>query len=93
MSEFKLAGMPGACTSSNAMSIIHEMCSHHIQQIHKGFKTKYPMRTYNLTVNHRREILGSTRGHPGTFNDKTVVMYDEFITDIKHGHIFSDYKF
>ena len=93
MSEFKLAGMPGACASSDATSIVHEMCSHRIQRIHKGFKTKYPTRTYNLTVNHCREILGSTRGHPGSFNDKMVVMYDEFITDIKHGHIFSDYEF
>lgn len=93
MSEFQLAGMPGACASSDATSIVHKMCSHRIQRVHKGFKTKYPTRTFNLTVNHRREILGSTRGHPGSFNDKTVVMYDDFIMDIKQGHIFSDYEF
>ena len=85
--------MPGACASSEATSIIHEMCSHRIQRIHKGFKTKHPTRTYNLTVNHRREILGSTLGHPGSFNDKTVVLYDEFITDIKNRELLSDYEF
>ena len=93
MDEFQLADMPGACASSDATSIVHELCSHRLQRIHKGFKTKYPTRTYNLTVNHRREILATTTGHPGSFNDKTVVMYNEFITDIKNGNILEDYEF
>jgi hypothetical protein len=93
MEEFQMAGMPGACTSSNTTSIVHELCSHRLQRIHKGFKTKYPTRTYNLTVNHRREILATTSGHPGSFNDKTLVMYDEFITDIKSGNILDDCEF
>ncbi len=85
-----MAGMPRACALSNATSIVHELCSYRIQRIHKGFKTKYPMQTHNLTVNHRLEILATTSGHPGLFNDKTVVMYDEFITDIKSGNILDD---
>jgi len=93
MDEFKLSGMPGACASSDATSIVHEMCSHRIQRVHKGFKSKHPTRTYNLTVNHRREILGTTSGHPGSFNDKTVVLYDDFVMDIKRGHILNDYEF
>ncbi|KAL3758310.1 hypothetical protein ACHAWU_004275 [Discostella pseudostelligera] len=93
MEEFKLAGLPGACASTDATSIVHEMCSHRIQRVHKGFKTKHPTRTYNLTANHRREILCTTDGHPGSFNDKTVVLYDDFICDIKSGAIFDDYRF
>ena len=93
MDEFKLAGMPGACASSDAMSIVHEMCSHQLQRMHKGFQTKHPTRTYNLTVNHRREILATTNGHPGSLNDKTLVMYDEFVLGIKNGSILDDYEF
>ena len=93
MDEFKLAGMPGACASSDATSIVHELCSHRLQRVHKGFKTKHPTRTYNLTVNHRREILATTNGHPGSFNDKTLVMYDEFVSGVKSGSILDDYEF
>ena len=93
MAEFKMAGLPGACGSTDATSIIHEMCSHRIARIHKGFKSKHPTRTYNLTANHPREILCTTEGHPGSFNDKTVVLHDDFICDIKSGHILDDYTF
>ena len=93
MDEFKLAGMPGACASSDATSIVHEMCLHRIQQMHKGFKSKQPTQTYNLTVNHRREILGTTTGQPGAFNDKTVVLFNDFVTEIKSGSILDDYEF
>ena len=94
MSEFELAGLPGACGSSDAATlIIHEMFSHRLQRAHKGFKTKDPTRMYNLTANHRREILGTTSGHPGSFNDKTVVLYDNFVNDMKSGEIFDDHTF
>lgn len=93
MTEFTMAGLPGACSSSDATSIVHKMCSHRLQHHHKGFKSKHPTRTYNLTVNHRRLILGTASGHPGSFNDKTVVLYDNFITDIKSGKKFDDHIF
>ena len=93
MEEFKLAGLPGACGSSDATCIMHEMCSHRLQRIHKGHKSKSATRTYNLTADHRRQILATTSGHPGSFNDKTTVLHDEFITDIKSGAILDDYTF
>ena len=46
-----------------------------------------------MTVNHRRRILGSTRGHPGSWNDKTVVLFDDFLMDIKRGKILQDNEF
>ena len=48
---------------------------------------------HNLTVNHWREILASTTGLPGSFNCKSVVIYTNFITDIKSGNILDDYEF
>lgn len=72
--EFELAGMPGTPGSSDATHIIHEMCSWRLRRSHKGGKLKQPVRSYNMTVNHRRRILGTTRGHPGSWNDKSVVL-------------------
>ena len=93
MDEFKLTGLPGACGSSHATYIIHKMCSHRIARVCKGFKIKHPSQTYNLTANHHQEILATTDGHSGSFNDKTVVIYDDFICVIKIRDIFNDYKF
>ena len=91
--EFEMAGMPGAPASSDATSIIHEMCAWRLRRIHKGGKSKHPTRTFNMTVNHRRRILGSTRGHPGSWNDKTLVLFDTFIKAIKRGDILQDNVF
>ena len=93
MVEFELAGMPGAFGSTDATHIVHKRCSWRIRRAHLGHKTKYTTRTYNLTVNHRRRILGSTCGHPGSWNDKTLVLFDNFIRDIKRGDLLNDYTF
>ncbi len=72
-------------------SSLHEMCSHRLQRIHKGHKSKSASRTYNITVDHRRQILATTSGHSGSFNDKTTVLHYEFVTDIKSRAILDDY--
>ena len=46
-----------------------------------------------MTVNHRRRILGTTTGHPGSWNNKTLVLYDTFIRGIKRGEILDDNEF
>ena len=63
------------------------------KRAHLGAKNKHATRTYNMTVNHRRRILGTTRGHPGSWNDNTLVLFDTFIRDIKRGEILDDYMF
>ena len=52
-----------------------------------------PARTYNVTVDHSRRILGSTTGHPGTWNDKTLVLFDDLICNVHHGKLYEDYEF
>ena len=42
-------------------------------------------RTYNLTVNHKREILHSTTGHPGRWNDKTLARFDHLLDELRSG--------
>ena len=52
-----------------------------------------PARTYNVTVDHSRRIIGSTTGHPGTWNDKTLILFDELIYKVKEGHVPDHFKF
>ena len=41
---------------------------------------------------HSRRILGTTMVHPGTWNDKTLVLFDELIIDITNGSIPDDFE-
>ena len=93
MREFEMAGMPGTPASSDATHVVHELCPWKLRRLHKGHKSKHGTRTYNMTVNHRRRILGTTTGHPGSWNDKTLVLYDTFIRGIKRGEILDDNEF
>lgn len=85
MGEFEMAGFPGCVGSADATHITIEKCSHRLRQNHKGGKTKLTTRTYNISVNHRRRIIGTTRGHPGSWNDQTLVLFDSFIRGLKPG--------
>ena len=91
--EFQLAGLPGCIGSTDATHIIMECCSHRLRQLHMGYKIKHTARTYNLTVNHRRRILGTTTGHPARFNDKTLITFDEFVKGVRDGNYNNEYEF
>ena len=58
-----------------------------------GLKQSHPARTYNLTCNHRREILHTTKGHPSRWNDKTLAYHDDFMYSIHKGSILQDVRF
>jgi hypothetical protein len=44
-------------------------------------------------VNHKRKILHSTTGHPGRWNDKTLVRFDHFMDDLRNGAFDETMKF
>ncbi len=58
-----------------------------------GFKSSHPARTYNLTCNHKRRILHSTKGHPSRWNDKTLAHFDQFLSGVHEGKILQDVTF
>jgi hypothetical protein len=72
MGEMSQAGFHGSVGSSDATHVGMEKCSHWLAQAHSGPKLNMPSRTYNITTNHRRRILGTTTGHPARWNDKTL---------------------
>ena len=93
MAEFAMAGMHGACGSSDATHITSENCEYNLRNNHIGGKSSHTTRTFNVTVNHRRRILFSTRGGPGRWNDKTLVLFDDFVSGIRDGDILGDTEF
>jgi hypothetical protein len=93
MKEYQLAGFPGAVGSTDATHIMLEKVQYRFRQAHLGFKMTHTARTYNITVNHRRRILSTTRGHPARWNDKTLALFDDFMQMLHEGRILSDVVF
>jgi hypothetical protein len=50
-------------------------------------------RTYNVTVNHHRRILSATGGRPTKWNDKLLVLFNNFVQGIHDGNILNDLEF
>ncbi|KAI2499473.1 Plant transposon protein [Fragilaria crotonensis] len=83
--EYNIAGFPGCIGSNDATNIPLEKVCVLLRQAHLGFKSKSTMRTYNLTCNHRCQILHTTAGHPGRWNDKTLIRFDTFMSELRDG--------
>ena len=49
--------------------------------------------TYNITLDHSCCILGTTMGHPGTWNHNTLVLFDELVYKVKNGDTADDFQF
>ena len=49
---------------------------------HKGFEMAIISRNHNATVKHYHQIMGTAFGHPGTWNDETLVLFDELIRGV-----------
>ena len=58
-----------------------------------GGKNSYMMHAFNITVNHRRCIISTTRGYLGRWNDKTLVKFDKFASGVQDGTILDDMTF
>jgi hypothetical protein len=86
-SEYAVAGFPGCIGSTDATHIPLDKVTASFRQAHLGYKmgSDATTRTYNLTVNHRRQILHTTTGHPGRWNNKTLVRFDSFMADLRDG--------
>eukprot|EP00804_Cyclotella_cryptica_P019054 CCRYP_014463-RA/>CCRYP_014463-RA protein AED:0.10 eAED:0.10 QI:0/0/0/1/1/1/2/0/449 len=93
MKEFTVAGLPGALGSTDATHITTWQCEYNLRNNHLGGKSSSTTRSYNITVNHWRRILHSTRGGPGRWNDKTMVLFDTFVRGIRDGDHLNDVEF
>ncbi len=64
-----------------------------MRQMHLGHNSKVTMRTYNLTCNHCRKILHTTKGHPTRWNDKTLICFDNFMSELCNGSLNENFDF
>ena len=90
---FKLAGLNGCMGSGDGTHVGMQQCPSWAMINHKGFKLAIPSRNYNATVTHYHQILGTTCGHPGTWNDKTLVLFDDLIRGVHEGRLYSEHQF
>ena len=54
---------------------------------------RYPTASYSVTCDHARRIMSCSGGFPGTFNDKTISRYDEFITSVGSLELFTHFPY
>jgi hypothetical protein len=82
-----MAGVLGCIGSTNVTHIPLDKVTAAICQAHIGYKmgSDATTRTYNMTVNHCRQILYPTSGHPGRWKDKTLIRFDSFTADLRDG--------
>jgi hypothetical protein len=55
--------------------------SGNLRQLHQS-RYGYTTRTFEVTVNHKRQCMGATRGFYGSYNDKTIVRFDGLVQDL-----------
>ena len=77
----------------DATHVVIENCKPGIRIAHKGHKLNKTARTYNIVVNHRRRILSSAQGHPSSWNDNSIPLFDEFVDNIRRGEALVDHYF
>jgi hypothetical protein len=92
--EMRMAGMNGCVGSTDATHIVWHRCSYWHWQSPLGYKISQTAWSYILTMIHHRRILSSTNGHPAAhWNDKTLVLYDDFAHGKHEGKCLSEVEF
>lgn len=89
MGVFTQLGLPGCIGSTDCVHFRWERCPSGERSCHKG-KEGYPTLSYEVTVDHTKRIIAATEGHPGARNDKTIVRFDGFVTQIHNGELYAD---
>ena len=88
-----MAGIMNVCLScSDATHFIMLKLSSWATIGQKGFKLNLTVHTNDLTITCTKQILCITAGHPSTWNDKTLVLFDPLISNF-HCEIFQDNEF
>lgn len=88
-----MASLSRCIGSVDALHIYMLKCNYKLKKYHESFKLLMPSRTYNTAVSHHICILSTTKGHPGHWNDKTLILYDNLATSFHHGEIYVDLEF
>ena len=93
MAEFLLFGFPGCVGSSDCTHIATERCEYQLRNQHIGQKSSHLTWSFSLTANHCHEILHTSSGGPGSWNDQTMVRHDDFVSGIYHSLYLDNVQF
>ena len=83
--------MHGGIGSMDTFNVTVEKYSHMLKQNNLSGKSKQTCRHFNLTANHRRQILHTTPAPPVRWNDKTIVLFDVVTRELNNVTIIKDH--
>ena len=89
LAEYQALGFPGAVGSMDCVHVRWDMCPFSLTNLCKG-KEGYQTIAFNVTVDHNRLIMASSRIFLGTFNDKSIVKFDKYATNLHEKRSFTD---
>ena len=73
---FHQAGLNSCLGSSDGAHVGIQYCPAWASINHKGFKLAISSCNRNATVTHFHQTMGTAFSHPGTWNDKTLFLFD-----------------
>ena len=56
-------------------------------------KRQNDYKVFNIIENHRWKVLNTRVAYPGRWNDKTLVLFDDFVRGIHEGSLMEDVSF
>ena len=88
---YGILGLPGCIGSIDCVHIGWDCCPAGNRSDAAGAKG-HPTLSFEVIVSHTRRILGVSRAFWGTWNDKTIVRYDETVKTIKQVDTYTRYQ-
>lgn len=92
-SLYSASGFPGCVGSTDCVHVRWEMCPSMWTSVFKNGKHSYCTIAYEMTVDHSKRLMATTRGHYDTTSDKTIVKFDGFIRKVKHDDFYVSVEF
>ena len=89
---YAAAGFPGCMGSFDVTHVPLQSLSVNLVNQYKNGKHEYPTKAFQVVVDHTSKVLSVCPGMPGTYNDKTIVKYDDFVLSLSKDSLFHDYK-
>jgi hypothetical protein len=89
---YSLLGLPGAIGSMDVVHIPWCMCPSSLSNLCTG-KEGYATLAYNVVVDHEGKAQEAQKSSLGSFNDKTIVTFDDFIADLRSDPFFTEFMF
>ncbi len=92
MNDYSIQGFPGCIGSMDVVHVSWIHCNENLKQYHNNRKGQ-TTRAYEVIVNNNRRCLSCTKGFFGSFNDKTIVKFDQSVQRIHRKEIYHDIEF